>query len=232
MDFILLLVLAIVPGIAISVYIYIRDKHEPEPIPLLILSFFYGVLSVFLTLAISIPLNKVITLKEDSFGDQAIHAFVVVALVEELCKFLFIRGILYRNKNFNEPFDGIVYAVMVGMGFATAENLFYVLNTGTSTAILRIFTAVPAHALFAILMGYFLGKGKFVPKNEGLFSFLALFVAILFHGVYDYFLIISFVPGMWLLAFVSLILAFILSKKAMEISSDASPFKKETWRKS
>jgi RsiW-degrading membrane proteinase PrsW (M82 family) len=228
MDFILLLVLALVPGISIAFYIYIRDKHEPEPIPLLIISFFYGVLSVFLTLAITIPLNKIVTIHEDSIGEQAIHAFVIVALVEEFSKFLFIRGILYRNKNFNEPFDGIVYAVMVGMGFATTENLFYVLNSGAATAILRIFTAVPAHALFAVLMGYFLGKGKFDHKREGLFSFLALFVAMVFHGVYDYFLFISFVPGMWILAFVSLILAFFLSKKAMEIHSDASPFKKDT----
>ena len=145
MDFILLLALALAPGIFIAFYIYFRDKHEPEPIPLLILSFLFGVLSVFVTIAISIPLNKLVTIHEDSIGEQAIHAFVIVALVEDFSKFIFVRGILYRNKNFNEPFDGIVYAVMVGMGFATMENLFYVLNSGGVTAVLRIFTAVPAH---------------------------------------------------------------------------------------
>ncbi|MCK6618664.1 MAG: PrsW family glutamic-type intramembrane protease, partial [Cyclobacteriaceae bacterium] len=84
------------------------------------------------------------------------HAFAVVAFLEELSKFVFIRGILYHNKNFNEPLDGIVYAVMVGMGFATAENMIYVWHGGGGTAIMRMFSAIPAHALFAILMGYWL----------------------------------------------------------------------------
>ena len=161
MNYILLLALALAPGISIAFYIYFSDKHEPEPISLLIKSFLMGVLSVFVTLAITIPLNMVVTIHEDSIGEQAIHAFIIVALVEEFSKFIFVRGILYRNKNFNEPFDGIVYSVMVGMGFATTENLYYVLNYGEATAILRMFTAVPAHALFAVLMGYFLGKAKF-----------------------------------------------------------------------
>ena len=71
----LVFALAIAPGISIAFYIYFRDKHEPEPIPLLIISFFYGVLSVLLTLAITIPLNKLVTIHENSIGEQAIHAF-------------------------------------------------------------------------------------------------------------------------------------------------------------
>ncbi len=228
MNYILLLALALAPGISIAFYIYFSDKHEPEPISLLIKSFLMGVLSVFVTLAITTPLNKLVTIHEDSIGEQAIHAFIIVALVEEFSKFIFVRGILYRNKNFNEPFDGIVYSVMVGMGFATTENLYYVLNYGEATAILRMFTAVPAHALFAVLMGYFLGKAKFDRKREGFYSIMALLVATAFHGIYDYFLFISFISGMWILAFVSLFVAFFLSKKAMEIHEDASPFKKDT----
>jgi RsiW-degrading membrane proteinase PrsW (M82 family) len=228
MNIFLLLALALAPGISISFYIYYSDKHEPEPVGLLIISFIYGILSVLITIGISIPLNSLVTINEASISDQAIHAFGIVAFVEEFSKFIFVRGILYRNKNFNEPFDGIVYAVMVGMGFATLENIYYVLNSGGATAILRMFTAVPAHALFAVLMGYFLGKAKFEHKKEGFYSFVALFVATLFHGVYDYFLFITFVPGIWILAFFSLAIAFFLSKKAMEIHEEASPFKKHS----
>ena len=82
-------------------YIYIRDKHEHEPVPLLALSFLYGIMSVFLALAILFPLNKLISIDESSLVGQFIQAFIFVALIEEGCKFLFIRGILYRNKNFN-----------------------------------------------------------------------------------------------------------------------------------
>jgi RsiW-degrading membrane proteinase PrsW (M82 family) len=76
--------------------------------------------------------------------------------------------VLYNNKNFNEPFDGIVYAVIVSMGFATIENIIYVFQYGFATGILRLFTAVPAHAAFGILMGYFLGKAKFTHGKSSI----------------------------------------------------------------
>ena len=152
------------------------------------------------------------------------YAFFKVGLVEELSKFIFIRFVLYRNRNFNEPFDGIVYAVMVGMGFATFENFLYVFQYGVATGVLRMFTAVPAHAMFAVLMGYFLGKAKFIHHREMFYSVVALLVATLFHGAYDYFWFISFVPGIWTGAIVSLIVAFVFSRKAIRLHQQASPF--------
>ncbi len=225
MNSIFLLALSLAPGIAIAFYIYFKDKHEREPIGLLLISFLYGVISLFIAMGISTIINKFITIHDSDLEDQVIHAFLIVALVEELCKFSFVRGILYRNKNFNEPFDGIVYAVMVGMGFATVENIFYVMSGGSTTAVVRMFTAVPAHATFAVLMGYFLGKAKFNDKKAFYYSALALLVATVVHGIYDYFLFISFVPGIWILAFVSLFAAYILSRHAIKIHQDASPFK-------
>ena len=149
--------------------------------------------------------------------------FLIVALVEEFSKFIFVRGILYKNKNFNEPFDGIVYAVMVSMGFATFENILYIVDDGIQTAILRMFTAVPAHASFAVLMGYYLGKAKFEHKKS-YYAFHALGIATLFHGAYDYFWFIAYVPGIWLGAIISLIIGIILSKRAIKIHQDQSPF--------
>ncbi|MEK6780946.1 MAG: PrsW family glutamic-type intramembrane protease [Bacteroidota bacterium] len=218
-----LLAIASAPGVAIALYIYLKDKHEREPIGLLIKAFVYGMLSTLLTLIISIPISSFVPLDEKSIGEQAIHAFILVALIEEFSKFIFVRGVLYRNKNFNEPFDGIVYSVMVGMGFATLENILYVSDGGVSTAILRMFTAVPAHASFAVLMGYFLGKAKFEHKR-GYYSIYALGVATLFHGAYDYFWFIAYVPGIWVGAITSLGLGIYFSKKAIKIHQDESPF--------
>lgn len=224
MSFLILLAIALAPGVAIGIYIYLKDHHEKEPISLLIKSFFYGILSVFVTLFISSIVDQFVTINVLDVSEQAVHAFLLVALVEESSKFLFVRGILYRNKNFNEPFDGIVYAVMVGMGFATFENLFYVAEGGIGVALTRMFTAVPAHAAFAVLMGYYLGKAKFEDK-KGYYAFHALGIATLFHGAYDYFLFISFVPGIWLGALASLILGIYLSKKAIVIHQNISPFR-------
>ena len=140
-----------------------------EPLGLLVKSFFFGVLSIFITLILSTIVDQFITVNEKDVSEQAVHAFFIVALIEEFSKFIFVRGILYNNKNFNEPFDGIVYSVMVGMGFATFENVLYVFENGVGTAILRMFTAVPAHAMFAVLMGY----------SKPIILFIFLFILLL-----------------------------------------------------
>lgn len=224
MNFFALLSLALAPGIAIAVFIYLKDKHEREPFRLLALSFFYGVLSTIVTLLISLPAQYLLILREDDAAHQFVNAFFKVAFIEEFSKFLFIRFILFPNKHFNEPFDGIVYAVMVGMGFATLENILYVFEYGYTTGILRMFTAVPAHATFAILMGYFLGKAKFSLTKKMYYSFIGLFVATLFHGAYDYFWFISYIPGVWVGAIISLVVAFFLSRKAIQLHQQSSPF--------
>jgi protease PrsW len=219
-----LFALALAPGAAIMIYIYLRDKHEREPFGLLAISFLYGGLSTVITLFISWPVNALILTKEDDVTHQFLNAFFKVALVEEFSKFFFVRFVLFNNKNFNEPFDGIVYAVMVGMGFATLENVLYVYQYGLATGILRMFTAVPAHATFAILMGFFLGKAKFTHRKVFFYSAISLIVAAVFHGSYDYFLFISFVPGIWIGALVSLIIGFQLSRKAIRLHQQISPF--------
>jgi len=224
MDVLSLLSLALAPGCAIMLYIYLKDKHEREPLMLLVISFLYGGLSTLVTLFISWPVNLLILTREDDVIDQFFNAFFKVALIEEFSKFIFVRFILYNNKNFNEPFDGIVYAVIVSMGFATIENILYVFEFGYTTGILRIFTAVPAHAAFAILMGYFLGKAKFTHRKELYFSAIALLAPTLFHGSYDYFWFISYVPGIWIGAIVSLVISFILARKAIRLHQQASPF--------
>jgi RsiW-degrading membrane proteinase PrsW (M82 family) len=219
-----LFALALAPGAAIMLFIYLKDKHEREPLSLLLISFLYGGLSTILTLFISWPVSALILIKEDDVVHQFFNAFFKVALIEEFSKFVFVRFILFYNKNFNEPFDGIVYAIMVSMGFATLENVVYVYQYGMATGVMRMFTAVPAHATFAILMGFFLGKAKFTHRRVFLFSFLALLAAAVFHGSYDYFLFISYLPGIWTGALVSLIIGFVLSRKAIRLHQQISPF--------
>jgi protease PrsW len=219
-----LFALALAPGAAIVLYIYLKDKHEREPLGLLLISFLYGGLSAIMTLFISWPVEALIILRPDDAVHQFVNAFFKVALIEEFSKFFFVRFILFNNRNFNEPFDGIVYAVMVSMGFATLENVLYVYQFGLTTGILRMFTAVPAHATFAIIMGFFLGKAKFSHRKVLYYSIMALAAATLFHGSYDYFLFISFVPGIWVGAAVSLTVGFILSRKAIRLHQQTSPF--------
>jgi RsiW-degrading membrane proteinase PrsW (M82 family) len=220
--------IALAPGVAIMLYIYLKDKHEREPLSLLLISFIYGILSAVITLAISWPLEVLVVLRQNDVVHEFFSAFLKVALVEEFSKFIFVRFVLYPNKNFNEPFDGIVYAVMVSMGFATLENILYVFQYGFGVAILRMFTAIPAHATFGVLMGYFLGKGKFTHRRGFYYSVVALMAATMFHGAYDYFWFIAELTGVWagiwICAIISLVIGLALSRKAIRLHQQASPF--------
>src|ERR1700742_4095100 len=157
----LLLALAVAPGIAVCLFIYSLNKFGREPMGYLVISFVLG-------MAATLPALLVQTLAEDVRNEPSRHsilsylwyAFVIVAFSEEGSKFLVLRLYAFPQKAFSEPFDGIVYAVMIGMGFATVENIEYVSKFGLETGVSRFFLAIPAHASFAVLMGYNMGWAK------------------------------------------------------------------------
>lgn len=223
-----LLLYAIAPVVVIIFYIYMKDKYEKEPKRLMIYCFLLGgIVSIFITTIfylffdLFIPLNN-----KYSVFEQFIRAFFIVGFTEEFSKYVIVRYYAQPKNAFNEPYDGIVYAVLVSMGFAAVENIFYVAEGGATTALLRAFTAVPAHATFGILMGYFMGLAKF-SKNSAKLNLLGLLLAIVFHGAYDFFLFINFIPGISTGAFVSLIVGIILSRKAIIRHQNNSHFKKK-----
>ena len=220
------LILAIFPGIVICLYIYYRDIHEKEPHRFLISCFLFGMLStipaIFLEeFGISLGFHE-----SPNIFITMIFAFVVVAGSEELVKFLFLRYYIYPNDEFDEPLDGIVYAVMIGMGFATLENILYVYSYGTETALVRMFTAVPAHAAFAVIMGYYTGLAKHAPKQkETRLLFYGFIGAVLLHGTYDFFLFQENFPALASLAFVALIAGVYYSRMMIKQHQENSPHK-------
>ncbi|OUT95915.1 MAG: hypothetical protein CBB92_10865 [Flammeovirgaceae bacterium TMED32] len=241
-----LLLLSLLPGLIIIIFIFFSDKHEKEPIGLLAISFFFGILTFGLSYYTGDSLAEHYQMEPNNLWDELFFAFIIVAFVEEIFKFSFVRFILYRNHNFNEPFDGIVYTVMVAMGFATIENVIFVMQGGVTTGIVIMFSTVPAHATFAVIMGYYLGKAKFNEKKvaldidgdgipdirfntkvfTSLIAIIGFVIATIIHGFYDYFLLTSFMPGIWIMAFISLSIAVLFAQKAMTLHQDASPFKK------
>jgi len=184
MDFI---ALTIAPGLAICLYLFHEDAYNREPKLNMIVSFVLGLLCFFPVYIIE---NYFYNWFPNTITGIALRALLVVAFVEESFKFLILRFYAYRLKSFDEPFDGIVYAVMVSMGFATIENFSYVnnfaqLGRGYEIAFLRMFLSVPAHGVFAVLMGYYVGKAKFIAKHKIAALCTGLLLAILYHGVFD-----------------------------------------------
>jgi RsiW-degrading membrane proteinase PrsW (M82 family) len=218
------LMLAIAPGVAISAYIIFKDEYNREPRKHLIISFLLGALSIIPAMLLELPITFT---EQNSFFQSTLgnglKAYLMVALPEEACKYFMLKKYAYRQPEYDEPFDGIVYAVMVGMGFATVENIMYVYEYGVATGVVRMFLAVPAHATFAIIMGYFMGKAKFSQERETYLLLAGLFWAVVFHGSYDFFLFLKDTQQrqsklsllMLLGAIVSLITGIILSRKAI-----------------
>lgn len=195
MKFVLILA-ALLPPILLWIYIWKKDTKK-EPVSWLLKATLWGV-------AISIPVafferglefllfgegGKPTTL----LGTTAL-AFVVAALTEEAFKLLALWLVLRKNPYFDEHFDGIVYAVCVGLGFAAIENIDYVFgeNGGITTAVMRALLAVPGHYAFAILMGYYYSLYHFVDHSPKI-AVSILLVPILAHGIYDSFAMSSMV---------------------------------------
>ena len=200
-----LLALSLAPVILIIWFIYKRDKYEKEPGKVLILSVVFGALTVIPVFFIetwlagywenkfNYPSNKMLT--------AAYDAFVVAAFTEEAFKYLVFILFIWANKNFNEKFDGIIYASFISLGFAAVENIMYVMSSGFGTGLIRAFTAVPAHAAFGITMGYFLAWAKFRPNKRFLYMIWAIVIPIFLHGFYDFilmsqnnYLLLLFIP--------------------------------------
>jgi len=187
MPFILLFI-SIFPVLVILFYIYKRDKYEKEPIGLLIKAFFAGVLSAVVTIVVVVLAMPYLPRFNDLFSSSLVESFLEAAIPEELFKFLMLYWVIWRNKNFNEKFDGIVYAVFVSLGFACLENIFYVFENGVAVGLLRAVLSVPAHALFGIIMGFYLSLARFSPGQKGSYIFKSLFFSMLAHGIFDFLL--------------------------------------------
>jgi RsiW-degrading membrane proteinase PrsW (M82 family) len=124
-------------------------------------------------------------LVKSNFAD----AFLSSSLLEEFFKWFILFFIIYPYVDFNEPFDGIVYGVAVSLGFATIENIFYLIANGVGNAMVRALLPVSSHALFGVIMGFYIGKAKFTEGNKVKWVILSLLLPFILHGFYDYILL-------------------------------------------
>ena len=228
----ILVLLASLPGLCICFYIYLADSHEREPRLPLLLSFALGAASTVWAYGAEMFGQSFGCFAGDNIITSAALAFGVIAVSEEIPKYVVLRWYSYANKAFSEPLDGIVYSVMIGMGFATAENLHYGWEYGASTLWVRAFTAVPAHATFAVAMGYFVGKAKFADTVGQKVYFLTcgLGLAILLHGTYDFFLIQHLFLGSGIGALLSLWLGITLSRRMIGELEQRSRYTNGKWQ--
>ncbi len=190
MNTLLLLLLALIPGILLLIIILFTDRNEKEPLGLVLLAMLLGAFSVVPAVLGEYLLARLPIYDGSPLVNAITTAFVQVAWLEELAKLSVILLFIWRNKNFNEENDGIVYVGAAALGFATLENIFYVISGGAVTGLLRALTAMPLHCFTGVVMGYYTGLAKCASSKEEkkkrrLFLLKGFFLAYLIHGAYD-----------------------------------------------
>jgi RsiW-degrading membrane proteinase PrsW (M82 family) len=207
----------IAPGLALLSYFYLKDEYEAEPVSYVLRTFIYGALLMFPIMFIQHVLET-----EHIIKSQLADAFLSSSLLEEYVKWFILYYAIYQHVEFDEPFDGIVYGASVSLGFATAENIFYLIGNGVEHALSRALLPVSSHAMFGVIMGFYLGKAKFADKRKNKGILIALILPVLLHGIYDYilisqenwlYIILPFMIFLWWLGLRKVKMAKVLSAK-------------------
>jgi RsiW-degrading membrane proteinase PrsW (M82 family) len=186
--------LAAVPVFPVIVVLLWLDRYEAEPTSLLAFAFGWGAgVATFGSLVINTASVHEI---QQAGGDPTTAVIVVAPVVEESLKGLAVLLILLvRRREFDGVVDGIVYAGLVGIGFAFVENVLYIgralQDAGGRTAvfvfILRCVVSPFAHPLFTAATG--VGIGLAARSRHALVRIVAPVtgwcVAILLHGAWN-----------------------------------------------
>lgn len=220
-----LLILALAPVFIIAFYVYFRDKYEKEPWPNLLLALLVGVLVAFPVIFIE-QLLGFLGSWTSGILEAAWRSFIVASFTEEGFKMLAVFFLIWKSKEFNEKFDGIIYGCFVSLGFAGIENVLYVLQKGYTTGLARALTAVPAHAFFGISMGYFVGIARFYPKKQKKFIWYAFLLPFCLHGFYD-FILMSRINILLLIFIPFMIYMFISGMRKMKELNDSSYYRND-----
>ena len=153
--------------------------------------FFYGALAVFVSTLFSCPAMALQLLPQvpETFSEAVRLSFLGAAIPEESAKLLMLWLLLRNCREFDERYDGLVYAAAVGLGFACVENIMYVLSAGAGwfqVSVTRALFAVPGHFAFAIVMGYFYSRNHFDWYRASGFDKLKVWLyPVLLHGTYE-----------------------------------------------
>ncbi len=186
-----LFIIAITPAISIAYAVYLSDRYDREPISLLFRTFAFGALSVIPTIIVERFLSGV-NIFPGILG-IAFTSFIIAGFTEEFFKREVVRRLIYNNKHFNEKLDGIVYCIFSALGFATVENIIYVVfrfSYNSYVGLYRGILSVPAHSVFAVTMGYYMSLAKFSTNEaeETRYFKKSLYMPLILHGIFDFIL--------------------------------------------
>ncbi len=225
MNNLIILLIAVLPVYLIALFVYNKDKDK-ESRKLLTKLFFMGMFSCLPAIVLEILLGIFFGDPNSSDGLLLlfIKTFICIALVEEICKWYFTYKITYKHEEFDHVYDAVVYAVFVSLGFALFENIFYVFLKGITVGLFRAITAVPGHAIYAIIMGEYLGIAKVHElngnhKKSSVAIFLSVLMPAIAHALYDYCLLSERIEFI-IIFFIFLVIMYVIGFKKIKSLSN------------
>jgi len=223
--------------VVVLAYIWL-DRWEPEPPRLLVFAFLWGA-SVAVVLASIIQIYAESMLHPDLTDTESPSAFSLVLsapLTEEAAKGLFLLLMMTgrRRNELNSLTDCLVYAGLVGAGFAWLEDILYIAN-GESvsesllTAAVRLIMGPFAHSLFTTMTGigvYFALQQRNGVAKAGCVV-LGYLGAVFMHGLWNGSSLVGFeayllVYALWMVPIFALVIALGVHSRRREQTVVAS----------
>ncbi|MFI7133025.1 PrsW family intramembrane metalloprotease [Nonomuraea sp. NPDC050153] len=197
-QFFIALALALAPVPLLLAAVLALDRMEPEPRSNLVFAFAWGAGVAVLVAGLINYLNLhyiIDTAKLSEASARNVAATFGAPVVEETMKGLVLLGLLrFRRAELDGPTDGVIYASMVGLGFAMSENVSYYLsalsNSGFKglavTVVLRGVLSPLAHPLFSSMIGVAVAYAARRGGPERVFYILAGWAgAMILHGLWN-----------------------------------------------
>lgn len=197
MIYLLYIIFGLAPSI-IWLLFYLRKDSHPESNRMIMKIFSWGILAALPVLLIEIGISRGLAkLNFPLTLTLFLNLFIGVALIEELVKYLVVKGQVLKNPEFDEPVDAMLYMIIAALGFAALENVL-VLIPGEEVflfgeifrqtiiiSFLRFVGATFLHALCSGVLGYFLALSFFETKKRIILIVSGLLIATLLHGLFN-----------------------------------------------
>jgi len=184
------------------IFFLLEDREQPEPKSIITKTFIFGIISALAAAGF----EKLFSIYAPVLGitEYSVLSIGANALIEELVKFITVFIFISHSRFFDEPIDRMVYMITAALGFAVAENFFFLMNARSTEefiglSVLRFIGATLMHALSSGLLGYLWAKGKL---------FFGIIAAVVVHMIFNL-LVLGFGPEFYPTIFLVFI-AFIL----------------------
>jgi RsiW-degrading membrane proteinase PrsW (M82 family) len=173
-------------------YFYYKDKYRPEPLRKIGTAYLLGIITAFACVQF-FRLLPLIGIPDDpsALMDNRQLLFLaysvgITGLFEELFKFLPFVFIILHYKSFDEKTDGVIYASIIALGFASYENFLFLKYMEGFELFGRAVASPLTHTIFSSIWGYSCGKAKLANRSLLKPSLIGLLFAAMFHGLHNF----------------------------------------------